>query len=53
MLEHRVRDSLADALQGAVENLTAEIRQGLHASLNDVIKRAVNQEISKIQSTRF
>ena len=53
VLEHRVRDSLADALQGAVENLTAEIRQGLHASLNDVIKRAVNQEISKIQSTRF
>ena len=53
VLEHRVRDSLADALQNAVENLTSEIRLGLTHSLHDVITRAINQEISKVQSSRF
>lgn len=47
VLEHRVRDSLADVLQTAVENLAVEIRSGLHKTLEEVITRAVTQEISK------
>jgi len=51
VLEHRVRDGLADVLQTAVEGLTREIRQGLTKSLEEVIQRTVSQEISKIQSS--
>jgi len=50
VLEHRVRDSLADVLQTAVDGLAHEIRAGLANSLEDVIKRAVSQEIAKIQA---
>ncbi len=49
-LEQRVRDSLADVLQGAVSNLANEIRGGLHASLEDLILRAVSQEITRLRS---
>lgn len=51
VLEHRVRDGLADVLQTAVEGLTREIRQGLTKSLEEVIQRTISQEISKIQSS--
>ena len=51
VLEHRVRDSLADALQLAVEGVSLEIKRGLHQTLEDVISRAVSQEITKLQST--
>ncbi|MBC7404789.1 MAG: hypothetical protein H7252_03780 [Cytophaga sp.] len=47
VLEHRVRDSLADVLQTAVERLALEIRAGLHKTVEEVITRAVAQEISK------
>lgn len=49
VLEHRVRDSLADALQLAVDDMAANIRRGLHQTLEDVIARAVAQEISHLQ----
>jgi hypothetical protein len=51
-LEHRVRDSLADVLQGAVTNLAMEIRGGLHQSLEELIVRAVSQEITRLRSTK-
>lgn len=51
VLEHRVRDSLADALQLTVEAVSLEIRRGLRQTLEDVIARAVSQEIAKLQST--
>ena len=47
VLEHRVRDSLADVLQTAVESLAVEIRSGLHKTMHEVISRAVTQEITK------
>ena len=52
VLEHRIGDGLADALQQAVEAMTAEIRRGLHHTLEDVITRAVSQEIAHLQTTR-
>jgi len=52
VLEQRVRDSLADVLQIAVENLAAEIKAGLHHSLREVVGRAVAQEITKLQGTK-
>lgn len=50
VLEHRIRDGLADALQLAVEGIAADIGRGLHQTLEDVIARAVAQEIAMLQS---
>ncbi|MBC3936145.1 hypothetical protein [Undibacterium rugosum] len=50
VLEHRVRDGLADVLQTAVDKLADEIRAGLSKSLEELITRSVNQEISKLRS---
>lgn len=51
VLEHRIRDGLADALQLAVEGIAADIRRGLHQTLEDVIARAVSQEIARLQTS--
>jgi hypothetical protein len=52
VLEQRVRDSLADVLQVAVEGLANEIKQGLQTTLEDVITRAVSQEIARLKTTK-
>ena len=52
VLEQRVRDSLADVLQIAVEGLSKEIKRGLHQTLEDVISRAVAQEIARLQPSK-
>lgn len=52
VLEHRVRDSLADVLQTAVENLALEIRSGLHHTMEEVITRAVTQEIARAKASK-
>jgi hypothetical protein len=52
VLEHRVRDSLADVLQTAVESLAIEIRSGLHKTMEEVITRAVTQEIAKAKISK-
>lgn len=51
VLEHRVRDGLADVLQTAVDGLARDIRQGLTKSLEEVVHRTISQELSKLQST--
>jgi histone H3/H4 len=52
VLEQRVRDSLADVLQTAVEGLAADIQRGLQQNLEEVISRAVSQEITGLQTTK-
>ncbi len=52
VLEQRVRDSLADVLQIAVEGLANEIRTGLQTTLEEVITRAIAQEIAKLKNTK-
>ncbi len=52
VLEHRVSDSLADVLQKAVDQLADDIRAGLKQSIEEVVTRAVNQEIAKLKSPR-
>ncbi|MEO6353358.1 MAG: hypothetical protein ABI575_04220 [Oxalobacteraceae bacterium] len=52
VLEHRLRDGLADTLQLALEGITADIKRGLHQTLEDVIARAVAQEIAKLQTNQ-
>ena len=51
VIEQRVRDSLADVLQTAVEGMAQQIKAGLHQTLDEVISRAVALELSKFQKT--
>jgi len=50
VIEHRVKESLADILQLATEELIKEIRSGLQVTLEDVITRAVAQELARVQA---
>lgn len=52
VLEQRVRDSLADVLQVAVDRLANEIRDGLHHSIKNAVERAVAQEIAILQTSK-
>jgi hypothetical protein len=51
-LEQRVRDSLADVLQVAVERLAMEIRQGLHHSVKELVSQAVAEEIRLLKNEK-
>ena len=52
MLEERIRSSVAGVLEQAVDGLAATLRASLHKTLEDVVSRAVAQEISRLQSTK-
>ena len=52
MLEERIRSSVAGVLEQAVDGLAATLRTSLHKTLEDVVSRAVAQEISRLQSTK-
>ncbi|MDB5764510.1 MAG: hypothetical protein JWQ21_3505 [Herminiimonas sp.] len=52
VLEQHVRDSLADVLQTSVERLAAEIKDGLHHTMEEMIARTVSQEITRLQTTK-
>lgn len=52
MLEERIRASMAGVLQQAVDGLAATLRASLHKTLEDVVSRAVAQEISRLQSPK-
>jgi hypothetical protein len=52
MLEERIRSSVAGVLEQAVDNLAATLRASLHKTLEDVVSRAVAQEISRLQSPK-
>lgn len=53
VIEQRVRDGLADVLQTAVEGMAAQIRSGLHQTLDEVICRAVSLELIKLKKTNI
>jgi hypothetical protein len=52
MLEERIHNSVAGVLEQAVDGLAATLRASLHKTLEDVVSRAVAQEISRLQSTK-
>jgi hypothetical protein len=52
MLEERIRSSVAGVLEQAVDGLAATLRASLHKTLEDVVSRAVAQEISRLQSAK-
>jgi hypothetical protein len=52
VLEQRIRDSLADVLQLAMIGLTNDIKRGLQHTLEEVIGRAVAQELAKLHNIK-
>lgn len=52
VLEQRIKDSMAEVLSHALHGLTEEIRAGLHTTLNQVVSRAVAQELTHLQARK-
>lgn len=52
VLEQRVRDAMADAMQRTLEDFTAKLREGLHDALGNIVHQAVTQEIAHLQTLR-
>lgn len=52
VLEQRIRDSLADVLQTAVDGLACQLRFGLKETVEDVLARAISLEMKKLQSLK-
>ncbi|MCD2515470.1 hypothetical protein LQ564_03990 [Massilia sp. G4R7] len=50
VLEQRVRDAMADAMQRTLETFTADLRDGLNEALGDIVGQAVSQEIAHLQT---
>ncbi|WP_312487179.1 hypothetical protein [Massilia timonae] len=50
VLEQRLRDGIAEAVDKAMAGFSAEIRASLHQSLGQVVTRAVSQEIAHLQN---
>lgn len=50
VLEQRLRDGIADAVDKVMGDLSVEIRNGMQQTLAQVVARAVSQEISHLQT---
>jgi len=50
VLEQRVRDAMADAMQRTLDSFTAELREGLHQALGEVVSQAVAKELEYLRS---
>ncbi len=49
MLEHHLRDAMADVVQHALTTLTNDIRAGLQQAIETIVWRAVAAELSQAQ----
>ena len=52
VLEQRLRDSMEAVLQRSLDNLTDEIGKGLRHTIEQVVQRAVSQEIAHLQTLK-
>lgn len=52
VLEQRVRDAMADAMQRTLESFTTDLREGLNEALGDIVGQAVSQEIAHLRTLR-
>ena len=53
VLEQRVRDSLSDVVNSAVETMAVELRSGLKEMLEDALSRALTQEVAKLKNQKL
>ncbi|MBC7684640.1 MAG: hypothetical protein H7176_05360 [Bdellovibrionales bacterium] len=52
VLEQRLRDAMEEVLQGAMAELTRDIRLGLQATIEKIVVRAVAQELTHLQTLK-
>lgn len=52
VLEQRLRDSMEEALTAAMAGLTDEIRRGLQQTIEQIVVRAVAQELTHLQTLK-
>ncbi|MES2901522.1 MAG: hypothetical protein V4723_17460 [Pseudomonadota bacterium] len=52
VLEQRLRDSMEEVLASALSGLTAEIRGGLQQTIEQIVVRAVAQELTHLQTLK-
>lgn len=52
VLDHRVRNTLTEIVDTAIDALAVEIKRGLHEAVTDMVSRAVAQEITRLQSAK-
>jgi hypothetical protein len=50
VLQQRVRDSISDVLQTALAGLTNDIRAGLEQTIEQIVTRAVSQELAHLKT---
>lgn len=52
VLQQRVRDSISDVLQTALAGLTNDIRAGLEQTIEQIVTRAVSQELAHLKTLK-
>lgn len=52
VLEQRLRDSMEDVLKHAMAGLTEEIQDGLQQTIEQIVRRAVAQELIHLQTLK-
>jgi hypothetical protein len=52
VLEQRLRDSMEDVLKHALAGLTEEIHDGLQQTIEQIVRRAVAQELTHLQALK-
>ncbi len=52
VLEQRVRDSMEEALNKALDGFTSELRVGLQGTIEKIVARAVSQELAHLQALK-
>lgn len=52
VLEQRLRDSMEDVLKHAIAGLTEEIQDGLQQTIEQIVRRAVAQELIHLQALK-
>ena len=52
VLEQRIKDCMSEVLSSALHSLTNEIRIGLHDTLEKIVTRAVQQELTHLQAQK-
>jgi len=49
VLEQRVRDAMADAMQRTLERFTTDLREGLNEAIGEIVRGAVAQELDYLR----
>lgn len=52
VIEHRLKEGLSEIVEKATQDMVREIKDGLQATLEDVVMRAVAQELARVQAIK-